>query len=308
MKGKIKGTGSYIPKKIIHNHDLEQMVDTSDKWITERTGISKRHVMDDESVSYMAYKAAKDALSNANIAANEVDLIIVSTICSNNLLPCAACEVQKMLGAFNATCFDLNAACTGFIYAYNTAEAYIKAGMYKTALIIGSEGMSDLVDWKDRGTCILFGDGAGAAVVTADEDDEEYLMVSKSFGDKGEALICKKDGFIEMDGQAVFRFAVKEVSNAINDLLKINHLKTEDIDYFVLHQANQRIVESVAKRINVDVDKCPMNLQECGNTSSASVPILLDELNKSGKLKKGMKLVMAGFGAGLSIGADIIKW
>ena len=307
MKGKIKGTGSYIPKKIIHNHDLEQMVDTSDKWITERTGISKRHVMDDESVSYMAYKAAKDALSNANIAANEVDLIIVSTICSNNLLPCAACEVQKMLGAFNATCFDLNAACTGFIYAYNTAEAYIKAGMYKTALIIGSEGMSDLVDWKDRGTCILFGDGAGAAVVTADEDDEEYLMVSKSFGDKGEALICKKDGFIEMDGQAVFRFAVKEVSNAINDLLKINHLKTEDIDYFVLHQANQRIVESVAKRINVDVDKCPMNLQECGNTSSASVPILLDELNKSGKLKKGMKLVMAGFGAGLSIGADIIK-
>ena len=308
MKGKIKGTGSYMPKKIIHNHDLEQMVDTSDKWITERTGISKRHVMDDESVSYMAYKAAKDALSNANIAANEVDLIIVSTICSNNLLPCAACEVQKMLGAFNATCFDLNAACTGFIYAYNTAEAYIKAGMYKTALIIGSEGMSDLVDWKDRGTCILFGDGAGAAVVTADEDDEEYLMVSKSFGDKGEALICKKDGFIEMDGQAVFRFAVKEVSNAINDLLKINHLKTEDIDYFVLHQANQRIVESVAKRINVDVDKCPMNLQECGNTSSASVPILLDELNKSGKLKKGMKLVMAGFGAGLSIGADIIKW
>ena len=308
MKGKIKGTGSYIPKKIIHNHDLEQMVDTSDKWITERTGISKRHVMDDESVSYMAYKAAKDALSNANIAANEVDLIIVSTICSNNLLPCAACEVQKMLGAFNATCFDLNAACTGFIYAYNTAEAYIKAGMYKTALIIGSEGMSDLVDWKDRGTCILFGDGAGAAVVTADEDDEEYLMVSKSFGDKGEALICKKDGFIEMDGQAVFRFAVKEVSNAINDLLKINHLKTEDIDYFVLHQANQRIVESVAKRINVDVDKCPMNLQECGNTSSASVPILLDELNKSGKLKKGMKLVMAGFGAGLSIGADVVEW
>ena len=307
MKGKIKGTGSYIPKKIIHNHDLEQMVDTSDKWITERTGISKRHVMDDESVSYMAYKAAKDALSNANIAANEVDLIIVSTICSNNLLPCAACEVQKMLGAFNATCFDLNAACTGFIYAYNTAEAYIKAGMYKTALIIGSEGMSDLVDWEDRGTCILFGDGAGAAVLT-EGDGNEFSIISKSFGDKGDALLCKKDGFIEMDGQAVFKFAVKEVSIGIKELLEKNNLKAEDIDYFILHQANKRIVEAVAKRLKVNVDKFPMNLQECGNTSSASVPILLDELNKNGVLKKGMKLVMAGFGAGLSIGADIVEW
>ena len=308
MIGKIKGTGSYLPEKIITNRDLEKMVDTSDEWIRERTGIRSRHIMEKESVSYMAYKAAENALKNAAVDAADVDLIIVSTICSKHLLPCSACEVQKMIGAYNATCFDMNAACTGFIFAYNTAMAYIKSGMYKTVLIIGSEGMSDLVDWEDRGTCILFGDGAGAAVVTADEDDEEYLMVSKSFGDKGEALICKKDGFIEMDGQAVFRFAVKEVSNAIKDLLKINHLKTEDIDYFVLHQANQRIVESVAKRINVDVDKCPMNLQECGNTSSASVPILLDELNKSGKLKKEMKLVMAGFGAGLSIGADIIKW
>ena len=307
MIGKIKGTGSYLPEKIITNHDLEKIVDTSDEWIKERTGISKRHIMEKESVSYMAYKAADNALKDALVDAADVDLIIVSTICSGHLLPCSACEVQKMIGAYNATCFDLNAACTGFIFAYNTASAYIKAGMYNTVLVIGSEGMSYLVDWKDRGTCILFGDGAGAAVLTK-EDGREYSFISKSFGDKGDALLCKKDGFIEMDGQAVFKFAVKEVSSGIKELLDKNNLKAEDIDYFILHQANRRIVEAAAKRLKVNVDRFPMNLSECGNTSSASVPILLDELNKSGKLKKGMKLVMAGFGAGLSIGANIIEW
>ena len=307
MIGKIKGTGSYLPEKIITNHDLEKIVDTSDEWIKERTGISKRHIMEKESVSYMAYKAADNALKDALVDAADVDLIIVSTICSGHLLPCSACEVQKMIGAYNATCFDLNAACTGFIFAYNTASAYIKAGMYNTVLVIGSEGMSDLVDWKDRGTCILFGDGAGAAVLTK-EDGREYSFISKSFGDKGEALLCKKDGFIEMDGQAVFKFAVKEVSSGIKELLDKNNLKAEDIEYFILHQANRRIVEAAAKRLKVNVDRFPMNLSECGNTSSASVPILLDELNKSGKLEKGMKLVMAGFGAGLSIGANIIEW
>ena len=307
MIGKIKGTGSYLPEKILDNHDLEGMVDTSDEWIRERTGISTRHIMEKENVSYMAYKAAENALTNAGIKAEDVDLIIVSTICSEHLLPCSACEVQKMTGAYNATCFDMNAACTGFIFAYNTAQAYITAGMYKTVLVIGSEGMSDLIDWKDRGTCILFGDGAGAAVLTA-EEGKAFSIMSRSFGDKGEALLCKKDGYIEMDGQAVFKFAVKEVASGIKELLEKNNISTDEIDYFVLHQANKRIVESVAKRLKADVDKFPMNLMECGNTSSASVPILLDKLNKEGKLKKGMKLVVAGFGAGLSIGADIIEW
>ena len=307
MIGKIKGTGSYLPEKILDNHDLEGMVDTSDEWIRERTGISTRHIMEKENVSYMAYKAAENALENAGIKAADVDLIIVSTICSEHLLPCSACEVQKMTGAHNATCFDMNAACTGFIFAYNTAQAYIAAGMYKTVLVIGSEGMSDLIDWKDRGTCILFGDGAGAAVLTA-EEGKQFSIMSRSFGDKGEALLCKKEGYIEMDGQAVFKFAVKEVASGIKELLEKNQLTTDDIDYFVLHQANKRIVESVAKRLKADADKFPMNLMECGNTSSASVPILLDKLNKEGKLKKGMKLAVAGFGAGLSIGADIIEW
>ena len=307
MIGKIKGTGSYLPEKILDNHDLEGMVDTSDEWIRERTCISTRHIMEKENVSYMAYKAAENALENAGIKAADVDLIIVSTICSEHLLPCSACEVQKMTGAHNATCFDMNAACTGFIFAYNTAQAYIAAGMYKTVLVIGSEGMSDLIDWKDRGTCILFGDGAGAAVLTA-EEGKQFSIMSRSFGDKGEALLCKKEGYIEMDGQAVFKFAVKEVASGIKELLEKNQLTTDDIDYFVLHQANKRIVESVAKRLKADADKFPMNLMECGNTSSASVPILLDKLNKEGKLKKGMKLAVAGFGAGLSIGADIIEW
>ena len=307
MIGKIKGTGSYLPEKIVYNHDLERIVDTSDKWIRERTGIYARHIMDKENVSYMAYKAAEKALENAGIKAEDIDLIIVSTICSEHLLPCSACEVQKMIGAGNATCFDMNAACTGFIYAYNTAQAYIASGMYKTVLIIGSEGMSDIVDWKDRGTCILFGDGAGAAVITA-EEGSEFSIMSRSFGDKGEALLCKKDGYIEMDGQAVFKFAVKEVASGIKELLEKNKLTVDDIDLFVLHQANRRIVEAASKRLGADVEKFPMNLDNCGNTSSASIPVLLDQLNRNNELKEKMKIVIAGFGAGLSIGADIIEW
>lgn len=307
MIGKIKGTGSYAPSKILTNKDLEKMVDTSDEWIQERTGIAKRHIMEDDDVASMASKAAKAALEDAEVSADDIDLIIVSTICSEHLLPCSACEVQKALGAVNATCFDLNAACTGFLFAYNTAQAYIASGTYETVLVIGSEGMSDIVDWSDRGTCILFGDGAGAAVLEA-EPGTQPAIVTHSFGKKGEALICEKKGFIKMDGQAVFKFAIKEVAAGIMELLKKNEMQIEDVDYFVLHQANKRIVESVSKRLGVNVDKFPMNLDKYGNTSSASVPILLDELNKEKKFKKGTKLVIAGFGAGLSLGASLIEW
>lgn len=307
MIGKIYGTGSYVPPDVIHNDDLANLVDTNDEWIRERTGIVKRHIAQGESTVSMAVKSAERALKNAKMSAEEIDFIIVSTISSNVILPCTACEVQKQIGATNATCFDLNAACSGFLFAYNTAQAYIASGIYHTGIVIGAECLSNLVDWKDRGTCILFGDGAGAVVLKAKEGTN-FSLVTHSDGERGKALTCGQNDFIHMDGQEVFKFAVKQVPKSICELLEENHLQKEQIDYFILHQANKRIVEAVAKRLKLEIEKFPMNLQEYGNTSSASIPILLDEMNQKGLLKKGMKMIMVGFGAGLSWGASLIEW
>ena len=301
------------------NNDIAQLVETNDEWIRERTGVVKRHIIQEETTVSMAADAARKALENGNVSAEEVDLILVSTISSNVILPCAACEVQKAIGAVNATCFDLSAACTGFVFAYNTAVAYLASGMYRTVLIIGSESLSNLTNWKDRGTCILFGDGAGAAIVKAAEG-KLYRAVTHSDGFKGEALTCTsrhnrnweeiplEETYMQMDGQAVFKFAVKRVPEAVKEVLEKNNMTAEEIDYFILHQANKRIVEAVAKRLDVSIDKFPMNLQEYGNTSSASIPILLDEMSRGGRLKKGQKIILAGFGAGLSWGATILEW
>lgn len=307
MIGRICGTGSYVPSNYLDNNDLAKIVDTNDEWIRERTGIVKRHIVEDDTTVTMAVKAAKKALESSGVNPEEIDLIILSTISSNVLLPCTACEVQKEIGAVNATCFDLNAACTGFLFAYNTAQAYIASGVYKTALIIGAETLSKITDWTDRGTCILFGDGSGAAVLKA-EEGEMVSTVTHSAGQKGEALLCETGEKMQMDGQAVFKFAVKSVPQCVGELLEKNNLNIEEIDYFVLHQANKRIVEAVAKRLKTGIEKFPMNLQEYGNTSSASIPILLDEMNRKGLLKRGQKIVMAGFGAGLSWGASLIEW
>lgn len=319
MTGVICGTGSYIPVHTMDNNDIAQLVETDDEWIRERTGVVKRHIIQEETTVSMAADAARKALENGNVSAEEVDLILVSTISSNVILPCAACEVQKAIGAVNATCFDLSAACTGFVFAYNTAVAYLASGMYRTVLIIGSESLSNLTNWKDRGTCILFGDGAGAAVVKAAEG-KLYRAVTHSDGFKGEALTCTsrhnrnweeiplEETYMQMDGQAVFKFAVKRVPEAVKEVLEKNNMTAEEIDYFILHQANKRIVEAVAKRLDVSIDKFPMNLQEYGNTSSASIPILLDEMSRDGRLKKGQKIILAGFGAGLSWGATILEW
>ncbi|BDZ80541.1 beta-ketoacyl-ACP synthase III [Claveliimonas bilis] len=319
MTGVICGTGSYIPVHTMDNNDIAQLVETNDEWIRERTGVVKRHIIQEETTVSMAADAARKALENGNVSAEEVDLILVSTISSNVILPCAACEVQKAIGAVNATCFDLSAACTGFVFAYNTAVAYLASGMYRTVLIIGSESLSNLTNWKDRGTCILFGDGAGAAVVKAAEG-KLYRAVTHSDGFKGEALTCTsrhnrnweeiplEETYMQMDGQAVFKFAVKRVPEAVKEVLEKNNMTAEEIDYFILHQANKRIVEAVAKRLDVSIDKFPMNLQEYGNTSSASIPILLDEMSRDGRLRKGQKIILAGFGAGLSWGATILEW
>lgn len=316
MVGRICGTGSYVPEAFYDNHDLTQMVDTSDEWIRERTGIVRRHIAKDDTTVSMAVKAAKRALQNGNVDPKELDLILVATMTPNFLVPGMACVLQKELGAKNAAGFDLNAACSGFIFAYQTAQAYIRAGIYQNILIVGSETLSSIVDWKDRGSCILFGDGAGAVVICA-EEGEVNPCIMHSDGKMGEVLLCEsrhqrnwkdKETLLKMDGQEVFKFAVKKVPEVLAELLEAVHMKAEDIDLYILHQANRRIIESIAKRMKVDADRFPMNLSEYGNTSSASIPILLDELNRSGKLQQGQNVVLAGFGAGLSWGAALIKW
>lgn len=332
MAVNICGTGSYIPAHIVDNNDIAKLVDTSDEWIRERTGVVRRHIVDGETTVSMACEAGRRALRDAGISAKEVDLLVVSTISSNVILPCAACEVQKELGAVHATCFDLSAACTGFVLAYNTAAAYLAGGIYRTALVIGSESLSNLTNWKDRGTCILFADGAGAAVLRADDQEgrqKSYLPVTHSDGEKGCALSLKsrhdrnflsaassqehtdyegEEYFMQMDGKAVFQFAVKKVPEVIREVLEKNQVQQEEITWFLLHQANKRIVESAAKRLGEPIEKFPMNIQEYGNTSSASIPILLDEMNKKGMLKPGQKLILAGFGAGLTWAASLLDW
>lgn len=329
MMIKIIGTGSYAPSNTMDNHDIAKLVDTSDEWIRERTGVVRRHIATEDTTVSMACNAGKKALEDAGISAEEIDLIIVSTISSDIVLPCAACEVQKQLGAVNATCFDLNAACTGYLLAYNTAAAYLTTGIYKTALVIGSECLSNLTNWQDRGTCILFGDGAGATVLRTEENAQKmpFIPATHSEGNKGAALSLKSrhdfctlttdkdtvDFFddehqMQMDGQAVFKFAVKKVPEVVTEVLEKNQIAKEEIDWYILHQANRRIVEAAAKRLGEPIEKFPMNMQEYGNTSSASIPILLDEMKRDGRLQAGQKIVMAGFGAGLTWGAAILEW
>ncbi len=326
MIGIIKGTGSAVPCEVVYNRDIEKLVDTSDEWIQERTGVVKRHIIGEETTSSMAIEAAKRALENSEIDAADIDMILVATISSEVIMPSTACVVQEAIGADKAVCFDINAACSGFVFAYNTVQAYMELGVVKKALVIGTESLSNLIDWKDRGTCILFGDGAGAVIMTA-KDSGDILGTSRfvmhSMGSKGDALTCEhqycsgydeenQNTFLKMDGQEVFKFAIRKVPQCIEELIQIineqQELKVEDIDYFILHQANKRIIESVAKKLNVDIEKFPMNLMEYGNTSSASIPILLDEINRNGKLQPGMKIIMAGFGAGLTWGATYLEW
>lgn len=316
MVGKILGTGSYVPAQIWDNDKLAQMVETDDAWIRERTGIAARHIASGgETTPYLAAGAAQAALENAGMEAEEIELIIVATVSPEMLVPCTACEVQKRLGAHRAVCFDLNAACAGFLVALNTAQAYLAQGIYRTALVVGAECLSRLTDWSDRGTCILFGDGAGAVALCA-QAEGIYSQVTHSLGEKGDVLTCRSangkagraDTFLRMDGGGVFKFAVSRVPEVILELLRREGLRAEDIDYFLLHQANARIVDAVARRLGGEREKFPVNIAKYGNTSSASIPILLDELNRTGRLERGMKLVFAGFGGGLSFGAGLTVW
>lgn len=323
----ITGTGRALPENIVTNFDMEKFVETSDEWIRSRTGIVERRISTGDTVASLSAKACELALEKAGKEAEDVDLIIVATCSPEMLLPCAACQVQGIIGAKNAVAFDLNAACSGFLFGLSTAYAYLQTGLYRNALIVGAEVLSKIIDWTDRSTCVLFGDGAGAAFVEASEETTEkagIISISQgSDGVKGMVLSCQErkltnpyieestdeaNNYVHMDGQEVYKFAVKQVPACIQDALDRAGLTVDDIDHFVLHQANVRILEAVAKRLKVDVSKFPMNLNRVGNMSSATIPVLLDELNREGKLHKGDKIVLSGFGAGLTYGACVLIW
>ena len=341
MAETIIGTGACAASHVMENNDLAQLVETSDEWITERTGIKRRHIAENETVSSLAIGAAKEALLDAGISADEIGLIIVSTMTPESIMPCTACLVQEAIHAPHAFCFDLNAACSGFVSAFVTARTYLTSKLVRYALVIGSEVLSNVVDWTDRGSCILFGDGAGAVVLgpsedSSDNDDNDddddthlcslWLPVLHSDGSQSRALTLKSrhdanglfekphhdwrqhEYFLSMDGRAVFQFAVRKVPEVIGELLEKNSLKKEEIAFYILHQANRRIVEAVAKRMEEPIEKFPINLDEYGNTSSASIPILLHEMNQKNHFHRGDKIVIAGFGGGLTWGADVITW
>ncbi|QEK12019.1 ketoacyl-ACP synthase III [Crassaminicella thermophila] len=321
----ILGTGSYLPEKVLTNHDLEKIVDTSDEWIVKRTGIKERRIADENTAtSDLATKAALKALENAGVSAKEIDLIIVGTVTPDMVFPSTACIVQKNIGAEGAAAFDLEAGCSGFLYSLTVAQQFIATGMYEKVLVIGAETLSKIIDWTDRGTCILFGDGAGAVVLGPTEDGMGILSASMGAdGEGGKFLKVPAGGSrmpasiktveerlhsIRMDGSEVFKFAVRAMNKASLGALELSGYGIEDIDYLVPHQANTRIINSAAKKLKLDNEKVHINLDKVGNMSAASIPVALDEAVRLGKIKKGDLVVMVGFGAGLTWGASVIKW
>ena len=321
----IIGLGSYVPEKIMTNKDLEQVMDTSDEWIVERTGIHERHVAaDNEATSDLATKAAQKALEDANITAAEIDLIIVATGTADMAFPATACLVQDNLRALNAAAFDVSAACSGFIYALVTGSQFIKAGVYRKVLVIGAETLSRITDWSDRKTGMLFGDGAGAAVLG--ETPEGYGILGVDLGANGSGAellkvpaggsrnpataetVLQKQHYIQMDGNEVFKFAVKIMGETTSKALQSANLTHGDLTYLVPHQANIRIIKSAAKRLGLPMDQVVVNVDKYGNTSAASVPIALDEAVKSGVIKPGDIIALVGFGGGLTWASSIIKW
>ena len=320
---KIVGTGSCLPQKVVTNDDLAAIMDTSDEWISSRTGIKTRHIATTETTTSLAVQAVKNAVEDAGIDGSSIDLIIAASVSTDKIVPSLACQIQAEIGAEGAVAFDINAACSGFLFGLATADAYFKTGRFHNAVVVGAEVLSKIMDWNDRSTCVLFGDGAGAAVV-ADEGDSFKGFVQGSDGKGGPALDGDNrpvvnpftdnghqsalGGYVTMDGPAVYKFAVKTVPKAINELLEQTGWSADDVDVYVLHQANIRIIESVAKRLKQPMVKFPTNLQQCGNISAASVPILLDKVRKDGIIKSKDKIILSGFGAGLTWGACALEW
>lgn len=316
---KIIGTGSYLPAKVLTNYDLEKIVDTSHDWIFSRSGIAERHIAaENELTSDLALHASREAIKAAGINADEIDLVIVATTSPDQLFPSTACILQDKLGIKSrGPAFDIQAVCGGFVYALNTADMYIKGGQAKTALVVGAEVLSRILDWKDRTTCVLFGDGAGAVVLRA--SDEPGIVASKLHADGSHREMLKAEGnirngeidgdpFIKMDGQAVFKFAVKVLSDVVEEILEEKKLRGSDIDWLVPHQANIRIIEATAKKLGLGMDNVVVTVANHGNTSAASIPLALDTAVRDGRIKAGQNILIEAVGGGFTWGAVLIKW
>ncbi len=317
----IKGTGHSVPKVQVSNEDLTQYVDTTDEWISSRTGIKNRYISTGETATSLAVGAAKQALEEAGTKPEEIDLIIVATMSPEYFMPSTACLVQGEIEAVNATCFDLSAACSGFLYALKVASQGIRCGDYKKALVIGSEVLSKTLNWEDRDTCVLFGDGAGAVVLSQGDGPGIINTYTGSDGTGADLLSLQAtqsknmlhetelvSPYMSMKGREVYSFAIKIVPKSINKVLEGTGYSVDDVSWFVLHQANERIIDSVAKKMKAPKEKFCKNMDTYGNTSAASIPIALSELAKSGKLHKGELVVLVGFGGGLTWGSALIKW
>ncbi|MDP2167825.1 MAG: beta-ketoacyl-ACP synthase III [Thermodesulfovibrionales bacterium] len=325
MRAKITGTGSYLPERVMTNRDLETLVDTSDEWITERTGIKERRIAaPNEAASDLACEASQKALSAAGLKPKHIDLIIAATVTGDMPFPSTACTLQALLGAKNAAAFDLNAACSGFLYGLSVAECFIKAGSKKRILVVGSEVLSKFVDWEDRGTCVLFGDGAGAAVVEATEGESGIISTEMHSDGTLGGLLCipgggsrippskdsVRDGshFIKMKGNETFKIAVRTLERLVVDTLKKNKIKPSELALLIPHQANLRIIQAAAERLRLPMEKVLVNIDRYGNTSAASVPIALDEAVRSGRVREGDYILLEAFGGGLTWAAVLLKW
>ena len=319
---KIKAVGAYVPEYTVTNDDLSKIVDTNDEWISSRSGIRRRHFSKGENTSDLAAKAAEVILKKAGVNAEDVELIVVASVSPDYATPSVSCLVQSKIGAVNAVAFDIGAACSGFVFGLSTADKFIKSGVYKNALVIGSEVLSKYLDFEDRGTCVLFGDGAGGAFL---ERSEEGGILSEDMGSDGARGLSLTSGFrnvvnpycegerfihsyIEMDGREIFDFATRTVPKSVEALIEKAGISVEDIDIVVPHQANARIVQIVARKLKIPMEKFYLNMEEYGNTSSASIPIALNEMDNKGLIKKGDNVLITGFGAGLTWGSMLIKF
>ncbi|AUD24729.1 beta-ketoacyl-ACP synthase III [Bacillus cereus group sp. BC251] len=304
----ILGIGRYVPEKVVTNHDLEKIMDTSDEWIRTRTGIAQRRIADDTiDTSYMAVEASKKALEDAGISGEDIDLILVATVTPDRAFPAVACVIQEAIGAKHAAAMDLSAACAGFMYGMITAQQFIQTGTYKNVLVVGSDKLSKIVDWNDRNTAVLFGDGAGAIVMGAVSEGKGVLSFELGADGSGGKHLYQ-DEYVMMNGREVFKFAVRQLGDSCLRVLDKAGLTKEDVDFLVPHQANIRIMESARERLNLPQEKMSMTIEKFGNTSASSIPIAMVEELQNGRIQDGDLIILVGFGGGLTWGAVALRW
>lgn len=318
LRSIIKGCGSYLPEKVVDNNEIAKLVDTSDEWIQERTGIKIRHIAaDGEMTSDMAANAAREALKSAEMEADDIDLIVLATTTPDNTFPSTATKVQSLIGMKHGAAFDIQAVCAGFIYALATADSFLKTGQFKTALVIGADILTRIVDWKDRGTCILFGDGAGSVILQAEESNERGILSSHIYSDGNTRDLLYVDGGVastgtagkmRMQGKDVFKHAVHRMAECTKEALKANNLTKDDVDWVVPHQANMRILDTTLKKLEIPEEKLIATVDKHANTSAASIPLAIDVAIKDGRIKKGDLIALQAIGGGLAWGSCLIRW